>query len=735
MAINIMKNCIKVMKNAGRNGKSLVRRISHGEIFPSKGLWQEEYEEKVFQQKHPYQQWIRENEISVKRSDEKGSDDKESFGKEPYIKLWQPSREIKLLFEEELQNAMADDETWKKLWQKLLEDSTWLVLVLATKTGEFSSDFEGRLRAYLEKGSLWYSDEDYLWRDSADQRDYRLLPYYKPDWSPETLENQSYFGGFFAMKRSLVEKMVFSGALDLLNQDTPRTCRHKIALLATELLKDQWDGILVSDQTAVCHIPEILFHRRVTFELPKAENRNLDRLQRAESYLQGELENGHLEDDFCQMDGERSLLQDENCPKISVVVLSKDHPEVLETCLESFRRITDYPSYELLVVDNGSSQENRPRYEEMAVEYDYKYFYQPMEFNFSAQCNLGVREATGELILLLNDDVEILEKNWLREMATLAVKEHVGAVGAKLLYANTNKLQHVGVTNMNIGPSHKLVTYTDDKYYYHGRNEGVWNSLAVTAACLLVKRSAYENVGGLDENLRVAYNDVDFCFKLAEAGFRNVQCNYAELFHYESFTRGLDEDSDEKWNRLLEEKEKLYARHPGFDGVDPYYSKHLIQNAPEYFCGYEYPWQNHMALSSSCKLDGEPLSKGKSDVRLTVDHAMHQRKIHKFETEVVWIDGWVYMSGEDNAKFRKRILLKKLSDFSQEIYAFDGYERFRPDAEAILPLEKNISMAGFSLRFDREKLPMGTYQVGVEITNLAKQTTQVVWSDRNFIND
>ena len=166
----------------------------------------------------------------------------------------------------------------------------------------------------------------------------------------------------------------------------------------------------------------------------------------------------------------------ESGPLVSAVILSKDHPELLKNCIGSFLERTFLPgsrdSVEFIVVDNGSSEENRQTIQAFleSLKGKTRYIYCPMDFNFSAMCNAGVREAEGEYILLLNDDVEIIERNWLRIMLGQALLPGTGAVGAKLWYPEKEKIQHAGVTNMHIGPSHKLTTFPDDRAYYYGHN-------------------------------------------------------------------------------------------------------------------------------------------------------------------------------------------------------------------------------------------------------------------------
>ena len=177
---------------------------------------------------------------------------------------------------------------------------------------------------------------------------------------------------------------------------------------------------------------------------------------------------------------------------VSVVVPSRDHPEILERCLKSFRDKTAYRYYEWIVVDNGSNAENRAAMEELSRKYGFRYIYEEMPFNFSKMCNLGARQAEGDLLLFMNDDMEIIEKSWLERMAGQALQPETGAVGAKLWYAGTQKIQHAGITNMQIGPSHKLVTFPDDRDYYYGHNEVVCDMIGVTGACLMVSRAKYE---------------------------------------------------------------------------------------------------------------------------------------------------------------------------------------------------------------------------------------------------
>lgn len=218
-----------------------------------------------------------------------------------------------------------------------------------------------------------------------------------------------------------------------------------------------------------------------------------------------------------------------------------------------------------------------------------------MEFNFSKMCNIGAKEASGELLLFLNDDIEISEavkqnpnltapvSQWLSILAGQAQVSYTGAVGCKLYYPGGIQFQHAGVLNLPIGPGHCLYGMGDDLNYYYGRNLLDYNFCAVTGACLMVERKKFDEAGGFDEELVVAYNDVALCFSLLELGYHNVLRNDVALVHHESVSRGLDRASEEKEERRKREMEKLYEKHPKFSGgYDPCYNPNLVPDKGDF---------------------------------------------------------------------------------------------------------------------------------------------------------
>ena len=587
----------------------------------------------------------------------------------------------------------------------------------------------------------------------------RCFPWFKPCWSPDTLLGFFYMGSYFAVDRAWAEQVSLSGCEDV-------KCNlydFVLRLLKAYFLKPEaavydkrniWqtgfyyaesDGESSADMGApeiVC-LDLVLYHQHSTadFEMPADREYYLEtgKMRKDANPEFWGFEKAYLKVKQNFLNGmgfEACSYQTLHpnvwsvvpacaaAPLISVVILSKDHPELLRNCIGSFLERTFLPELrefvEFIVVDNGSSEENRQTIREFleSIKAESRYIYRPMAFNFSAMCNAGVREAKGAYILLLNDDVEVIERNWLRIMLGQAKMPGTGAVGAKLWYPGEERIQHAGVTNMHIGPSHKLTTFPDDRTYYYGHNTVAYDMTAVTAACLLVRKSVYEEVGGLDEEMAVAYNDVDFCFKLAEAGYRNVLRNDAVLLHHESASRGIDDLSEEKWHRLIQEKTNLYDKHPLFHKFDPYYSEQLTDNAPDYHIGYHYPYERLLDTASPEKREGkQELQKALSGaVMLTVERAGKQHKIYLEEPDIVEAEGWCYMLWEDNCLFERWLILEpEQGDF---YYKVPVKERLRPDVEEILPRQKNIALSGFVCRVLKEDIAFGKYRIGMLYRNV-----------------
>ena len=272
----------------------------------------------------------------------------------------------------------------------------------------------------------------------------------------------------------------------------------------------------------------------------------------------------------------RALWHIDSQPLVSLVIPTKNGRELVKACIDSIREKTIYKNYEILLIDNGSDEVESLQYFETLAELpEVRVLNYPGPFNYSAINNFGVKHAKGEVVGLINNDIEVISPEWLTYMVGHVMREDIGCVGAKLLYSD-GRIQHAGVVlgyGGGAGHAHKYFP----RYHpgYLKRLAATQNYSAVTAACLLVKRSHFGAVGGLDEeNLAVAFNDVDFCLRVRELGVRNLYCAEAELYHHESVSRGLD-ISPEKAARFNRELEYLQTKWSHVIKHDPAYNPNL----------------------------------------------------------------------------------------------------------------------------------------------------------------
>lgn len=267
-------------------------------------------------------------------------------------------------------------------------------------------------------------------------------------------------------------------------------------------------------------------------------------------------------------------------PLVSIIIPNKDHIDDLKACLDSIEQVNTYSNYEVLVVENNSTDKATfDFYDQISKNSHIRVIYYKGGWNFSRINNTAVREAKGELLLLLNNDTIIINPDTIHDMVAFSMRPEIGAVGAKLLYPD-NTIQHAGVV-VGLGglADHAFIGLSAKAPGYMYRAGVVNNVSAVTAACLMVKKSIYEQVGGLDEEFQVAFNDVDFCLKIKNAGYRNIMDANALLHHFESKSRGL-ENTGTKWQRFFAEIDRLERTWPDeFTGCDPYYNPGLSRSS------------------------------------------------------------------------------------------------------------------------------------------------------------
>ncbi len=410
------------------------------------------------------------------------------------------------------------------------------------------------------KGQVFYSDEDKLSANGL-----RCDPYFKCQWNPELLLSQNYLCHLTVLTTRHVRhaggfRLGYEGAQD-----------HDLTLRCTQGLGPD----------EVVHVPHILYHWRQHEgstasggeAKPYAANAGVRAVQ---DHLDRQGIKGTVELDRYGWYQVR-FAPVQPAPLVSLIIPTRNGLDMLRTCIDSILTKTVNAAFEIIIVDNGSDDPQALRYFEHLVATDQRFrvLRDDSPFNYSALNNRAAEIARGEFLALVNNDVEVISPGWLSEMVSLASLPGVGAVGARLWYANRT-LQHGGVI-LGIGGvaghSHKHLAQGEPGYI--GRAALLQGMSAVTGACLVVKKSAFQEVGGLDESsLAVAFNDVDFCLRLRTAGYRNVWTPHAELFHHESVSRGSDFAPDKRRRFNLELKVML-ARWADTLVCDPAYSPNL----------------------------------------------------------------------------------------------------------------------------------------------------------------
>lgn len=417
------------------------------------------------------------------------------------------------------------------------------------------------------KAKLIYSDEDKI-----DESGERCEPNFKPDWNPDLLYSQNYIC-HLAVYRSDVLKKIGGFRIGVEGSQD-----HDLLIRYTDALKFE----------EIIHIPKILYHWRKipnsTASGDDAKSYSTDSgLKAIGDHLKVKNPDAQVESGFLPNTYRVNYSLGKDEPLVSLLIPTRDQLDVLSTCIESILSKTSYSNYEIIVLDNQSSKPETLKYfSEINKNPKVKIIKYNEEFNYSAINNFGVGQASGSIIGLVNNDIEVISPQWLDEMVSHANRPEIGCVGAKLYYPD-DRIQHAGVIlglGGVAGHSHKYVQR--DSLGYVRRLKVVQNLSAVTAACLLVKKDIFQQVGGLNENdLAVAFNDVDFCLRVREAGYRNLWTPYAELYHHESVSRG-QENTPEKLARF--ENEKTYMKVTWGEKLqkDPAYNPNLNHDVEDF---------------------------------------------------------------------------------------------------------------------------------------------------------
>jgi len=404
-----------------------------------------------------------------------------------------------------------------------------------------------------------YTDEDKI-----DENGNRYEPHFKSGWNPDMFLSQNYICHLTCIKKDIVDKVGgfrigYEGSQD-----------YDLFLRCISLI----------DDSQIDRVEKILYHWRAIkgstaldsnakdYTHDAGYNALVDYVSKIDKEIK--VEDGKVPNTY------KVVYPIKTSPLVSILIPTRDGYDILYKCVESILEKTTYENYEILILDNETTCDKTLNYfEELEKKHNIKVLKYPYAFNYSAINNFGVKYAKGEILALVNNDIEVISPNWLTEMVSHAIRSDVGAVGSMLYYSN-DTIQHAGVV-LGIGGvaghSHKYFQRGD--YGYFSRLQIVQNYSAVTGACLVVEKKLYEEVNGLNEvDLKVAFNDVDFCLKLLEKGYRNVWTPYAELYHHESISRG-SEDTPEKKKRFKQEIAYMQNRWKKYLKKDNFYNKNL----------------------------------------------------------------------------------------------------------------------------------------------------------------
>lgn len=411
-----------------------------------------------------------------------------------------------------------------------------------------------------KQADFLYTDEKKIY---SQQKEENFRPHYKPDYAPDTLRSTNYIGHFIVVHKPLLDHV---GGMRIEcegNQD------HDLILRLTEQAKN------------IVHIPKVLYYSRAYQEslTEDIESKTLvpDSVRLT---LESHLERVGLAGTVAPTDTDavyRIQYKIQGEPLVSIVIPNYEFKRELQTCLESIYEKTTYHNFEIIIIENNSrSAEIFQYYEEIQQRWsNLKVVVWDDYFNYSAINNFGMKYASGEHIILLNNDTEVLTPDWIQEMLMFSQRKDVGAVGVMLYYPD-DTVQHAGVglgLHTLAGHFHKYLPR--DHQGYMGRMKYTQNLSAVTAACMMVRRDVWDEVGGLDETFEVAFNDVDLCMKIRKAGYSIIWTPFAELYHYESKSRGTDMVPEKKKRHDGEVKrfQQRWAKELA-DG-DPYYNPNL----------------------------------------------------------------------------------------------------------------------------------------------------------------
>jgi len=566
---------------------------------------------------NPYKYWVKNNQIDKERKEEIRKEiDKLKY--HPLISIVMPVynvdvkwireavRSIKNQIYTNWELCIADDASTKPRLRRYLERISQhekIKVVFREKNGHISEATNSALKLVEGEFVALMDNDDYIYphalaevvkvlnkkpetdfiysdEDKLEMTGKRVDPFFKPDWSPDLFMSTNYLCHFTLARKKIIDlvggfRKGYEGSQD-----------YDLFLRITEKTQN------------IEHIPDILYSWRkipgstaaVYSDKGYAQTTSLQSLKDAlkRRKIKGTVTKGLFPGSF------RVKYDIVGNPLVSIIIPTKDKREYIERCISSLLSKTTYNNYEIIIVDTGSTEKDTLEYyETIKNNPKIRFVYWKKPFNYSSVNNFGVQHAKGEYILLLNNDTEVISHNWIEGMLEHAQREEIGAVGVKLLYPD-DRTQHVGVILGVGGPTkeesianHAMRLFSNDIAGIPYTKDIIRNYSAVTAACLMVKKDKFEKIGGFEEKLRIAFNDVDLCLKLWADGLFNLYTPYVELYHHESVSVGTPNDGKRDMDEFKTEVEYMRNKWGEVIETDPFYNKNLTWRNTSYTPNYD----------------------------------------------------------------------------------------------------------------------------------------------------
>ena len=576
-------------------------------------------------------------------------------------------------------------------------------LVFDASLGILREESERTVYEYLKNNPLalmLYGDEDYFavskdFNDGDSIKAGRAIRFFKPCFSPDTLSSFDYINAF-AVNGEVLNNVLEEFEDEYIKLDKESLLYSLTIDICAKLTREKKEKSIQHISSVFVSFPIAIDSASKANDLNESGEMLYAEFKKIPPLFSDEKYKNIRQKAIEKLD----LISSNNNPSVSLIIPSKDNPDMLISCIDKLN-LSGEKNVEVIVVDNGSNKENKERIEEYLnnLDFENKYIHDVYEFNYSKMNNIAAKEAKGEVLILLNDDIEASGNEWIQKIAGMATAKKAGCVGCKLVYPD-GKIQHVGIAGGVDGPAHKFMGEEDEEKVGFGDNTMNKNVLAVTGACLAVRKELYEEAGGLFEDLKVGYNDVDLCMTLFEKGYRNILLNDIKLVHHESVSRGRDAKNRIKSERLYNEKEILKERHKSLMTIDPYEG-----GCSDFKLDFEKEYED-----KTINAKGKFESRKSNDDEGWVYSSFEELKVYKEEKKKILLArGFALVPGIDNMRFDFDLILEK----DDKQFVIPIKRNLRLDLAGRFNGSRNTDLCGMNIRAEADELESGTYLVKI----------------------